>query len=211
MITVSSYQNDTVYTAKELLTIRWQFSFLFNTCGAQRTTADSLCNRERGWGTKHYHIGRCKWHGGNSTGSKTEEGKLATTRGRVKKLIKGGKYSKMSKDIWNDKEKSAYSTILSILLNEYEVDEIGADQIAVAIVYQKYFLIPKLQSGDDVDLNPTSDNIRKWLNEYMITPKSKSAETNVQINLAGIVMEVYQNGNKGAIDADCEVVAEQPD
>ena len=129
----------------------------------------------------------------------------------MKALIKGGKYSKMSKDIWNDKEKSAYSTILSILLNEYEVDEIGADQIAVAIVYQKYFLIPKLQSGDDVDLNPTSDNIRKWLNEYMITPKSKSAETNVQINLAGIVMEVYQNGNKGAIDADCEVVAEQPD
>ena len=129
----------------------------------------------------------------------------------MKALIKGGKYSKMSKDIWNDKEKSAYSTILSILLNEYDVDEIGADQIAVAIVYQKYFLIPKLQSGDDVDLNPTSDNIRKWLNEYMITPKSKSAETNVQINLAGIVMEVYQNGNKGAIDADCEVVAEQPD
>ena len=117
----------------------------------------------------------------------------------------------MSKDIWNENEKAAYSLIISILLNEYGIDEIGADQIATSIVYQKYFLIPKLQSGDDVDLNPTSDNIRKWLNEYMITPKSKSAETNVQINLAGIVMEVYQNGNERAIDADCEVVEGQPD
>lgn len=36
-------------------------------CGSRRTKAGGhLCKREKGWGTKHEGIGRCKLHGGNT-------------------------------------------------------------------------------------------------------------------------------------------------
>lgn len=80
---------------------------------------------------------------------------------------------------------------MQFLLTNFQIDEIGADQIAVAIVYQKCYLIPKMQQGEEVDLNPTSDNIRKWLAEYKLTPKSQDQEK-ITINLAQIIQEVHE-------------------
>ena len=104
--------------------------------------------------------------------------------------LKSGKYSKLSKDIFQGQELDMYKAIINYMLTYYQVDEIGADQIAVAIVYQKCFLIPKLQLGEDIDLNPTSDNIRKWLAEYKLTPKSQDQEK-ITINLAQIIQQVH--------------------
>jgi len=104
--------------------------------------------------------------------------------------LKSGKYSKLSKDIFQGQELDMYKAIMQFLLSNFKIDEIGADQIAVAIVYQKCYLIPKLKLGEDIDLNPTSDNIRKWLAEYKLTPKSQDQEK-ITINLAQIIQEVH--------------------
>lgn len=109
--------------------------------------------------------------------------------------LKSGKYSKLSKDVFQANELDMYKAIINYMLTYYQVDEIGADQIAIAIVYQKCYLIPKLQSGEDVDLNPTSDNIRKWLAEYKLTPKSQDQEK-VTINLAQIIQNVHNEMEK---------------
>jgi hypothetical protein len=174
----------------DLETIKWQFALLFNICGGQRTTKDALCTKVPGYGTKHKGHGRCKFHGGCSTGPKTTEGKLASRKAQMMSKLKSGKYSKLSKDVFSGKELDLYKAIMQFMLTHYEVDEIGADQIAIAIVYQKCYLIPKLQLGEDIDLNPTSDNIRKWLAEYKLTPKSQDAEK-ITINLAQIIQNVH--------------------
>jgi hypothetical protein len=175
---------------KELNIVRWQFAWLYNICGGQRTLEPSLCTKKAGWGTKHTGRGRCKWHAGCSTGPTSEEGKIASRRAQMISKLKTGKFSKLSKDVFREAELDMYKAIMQFLFSEFEIDEIGADQIAVAIVYQKCYLIPKLQLGGDVDLNPTSDNIRRWLAEYKLTPKSKDAES-ITINLAQIIQEVH--------------------
>ena len=152
--------------------------------------ADQLCTKPQGYGTNHKGYGRCKFHGGCSTGPKTEEGKLSSRRALMVSKLKSGKYSKLSKDVFQENELDMYKAIMSYMLSNYSVDEIGADQIAIAIVYQKCYLIPKLQQGEDIDLNPTSDNIRKWLAEYKLTPKSQDAEK-ITINLAQIIQNVH--------------------
>lgn len=183
-------QQEQITTADDLGIIKWQFAWLFGVCGGQRTMADALCTKAAGYGTKHKGRGRCKYHGGCSTGPKTAEGKLASRRAQMVSKLKSGKYSKLSKDVFQENELDMYKAIINYMLSNYEVDEIGADQIAIAIVYQKCYLIPKLQSGEYVDLNPTSDNIRKWLAEYKLTPKSQDAEK-ITINLAQIIREVH--------------------
>jgi len=104
--------------------------------------------------------------------------------------LKSGKYSKLCKDVFEGQQIDMYKAIMQHLFSNFVIDEIGADQIAVAIVYQKCFLIPKAQLGEDIDLNPTSDNIRKWLAEYKLTPKSQDAEK-ITINLAQIIQNVH--------------------
>lgn len=180
-----------MYTEKELEKIRWLFALLFGFCGGQRTTGDSLCRRVSGHGTKHKGHGRCVYHGGCSTGPRTEEGKIASRRAQMVSKLKSGKYSKLSKDVFQGPELEMYRAVMSFVLSNFNIDEIGADQIAVAITYQKCFLIPKLQQGENIDLNPTSDNIRKWLAEYKLTPKSQDQEK-ITVNLAQIIQEVHE-------------------
>lgn len=179
----------------DLETIKWQFALLFNICGGQRTTEDALCTKTPGYGTKHKGYGRCKFHGGCSTGPKTKEGKLISRRAQMISKLKSGKYSKLCKDVFEGQQLEMYKAIMSFLFSNFVIDEIGADQIAVAIVYQKCYLIPKAQLGEDVDLNPTSDNIRKWLAEYKLTPKSQDQEK-VTINLAQIIQNVHNEMEK---------------
>lgn len=41
-----------------------------NVCGAKRTNKTGTCKLPAGYGTNHLGTGRCKWHGGCSTGPK---------------------------------------------------------------------------------------------------------------------------------------------
>jgi len=50
-------------------------------CGARkRGTENEICMHYAGYGTKHIGYGRCRFHGGRSTGPKTPEGKAKTSQ-----------------------------------------------------------------------------------------------------------------------------------
>lgn len=56
-----------------------------NVCGA-KTRAGTPCQRPAGWGTDHVGIGRCKLHGGKSTGP-PKKNKNAVTTGEFETLF----------------------------------------------------------------------------------------------------------------------------
>ena len=103
---------------------------------------------------------------------------------------------KISKEALGEKEGKLYSKLYRYIMENFEIDEIAADQIAMAIVNQKCILLPRLLSGEDVDLSGTSESIRKWLSEYRLTPKSREKEREVTINLSAIIEEIHrERGN----------------
>ncbi|MCO5387810.1 MAG: hypothetical protein NHB14_20805 [Desulfosporosinus sp.] len=52
-------------------------------CGANAKSKGAPCTRSAGFGTDHVGYGRCKYHGGCSTGPKTPEGKARVGRSRI--------------------------------------------------------------------------------------------------------------------------------
>ena len=99
---------------------------------------------------------------------------------------------KISKEPLGEKEKKLYSKLYKHIMESFEIDELAADQIALALISQKCILLPRLLSGEDIDLNQTSESIRKWLAEYRLTPKSREKEKEVTINLSAIIEEIHR-------------------
>lgn len=103
---------------------------------------------------------------------------------------------KISKKALGEKEGKLYSKLYRHIMENFEIDEIAADQIALALINQKCILLPRLLSGEDVDISETSESIRKWLSEYRLTPKSREKEREVTINLSAIIEEIHrERGN----------------
>jgi hypothetical protein len=100
--------------------------------------------------------------------------------------------AKISKDSLGEKEGKLYSKVYRHIVQNFEIDEIAADQIAMAIVNQKCILLPRLLSGEDVDISLASESIRKWLSEYRLTPKSREKDKEVTINLSAILEEIHR-------------------
>jgi len=99
---------------------------------------------------------------------------------------------KISKESLGEKERKLYSKLYRHIMESFEIDEIAADQISLALVCQKCILLPRLLSGEDVDINQVSESIRKWLSEYRLTPKSREKEKEVTINLSAIIEEIHR-------------------
>jgi len=98
----------------------------------------------------------------------------------------------ISKGSFGEKERRIYSKLYNHLLESFEIDEIAADQLATSLIIQKCVLIPRLISGEDIDINQIGESIRKWLSEYRLTPKSKEKESEVTINLSAIIEEIHR-------------------
>lgn len=96
------------------------------TCGATAKQSKKPCKRPAGWGTDHPGEGRCKLHGGSSTGPKTAQGRLKVALTHTKH----GKYSKL---LQNSMDKSKhYREIAESLLPEFELDpEAAATQVRI--------------------------------------------------------------------------------
>jgi len=96
----------------------------YPTCGANAKQSKKPCKRPAGWGTDHPGEGRCKLHGGSSTGPKTAQGRLKVALTHTKH----GKYSKL---LQNSMDKSRYyKEIAESLLPEFELDpEAAATQV----------------------------------------------------------------------------------
>ena len=113
-------------------------------------------------------------------------------RGQTTTARAMSKLLKISRESLGEKERKLYSKLYNHIIQNFEVDEIAADQIAIALINQKCILLPRLLSGEDVDLNQTSESIRKWLSEYRLTPKSREKEKEVTINLSAIIEEIHR-------------------
>lgn len=84
-------------------------------CGAKKKNGPGTCGRTAGWGTKHVGSGRCKLHGGSSTGPKTAEGKRKT----AENAIKHGAYSDK---ILNDREQLLYDYLWDSTIEKHLLD-----------------------------------------------------------------------------------------
>lgn len=69
-------------------------------CGA-KTRAGTPCKRPAGWGTDHVGTGRCKLHGGKSTGPKNQRGN--------KNALKTGEYESIFVDVLDPDERGLYA------------------------------------------------------------------------------------------------------
>jgi hypothetical protein len=189
---------DEIIDEKGMDKIRWQFALLYGVCGAQRTMSPSLCTFKAGWGTPHLGYGRCKWHAGCSTGCRTLEGKMAQKRAVIKLRTKdGGRMTQLTKEVLAPDERETYTSIVNFLLENYDVEDFVADQIAILKVYQMYYVLP-----NEGDPSVTSEMMRKWAVEEKLTKKSRDKDTGMtNINLALIVEGLY---NPDVIDVEVQ-------
>lgn len=74
-----------------------------NICGAKGKQSGLPCRRPAGWGTSHPGNGRCKLHGGCSTGPKDATGN--------KNAVKHGAYETIIRDRLSDTEKAVFDAI----------------------------------------------------------------------------------------------------
>jgi hypothetical protein len=84
-------------------------------CGAKRKSGGK-CNQAAGWGTDHPGSGKCKLHGGASTGPKTKKGKAAVSQNA---RVHGGYIDK----ILNDQERQLYEYLWTSTMERYKLDE----------------------------------------------------------------------------------------
>lgn len=185
---------DKLFSDKELDKVRWQFALLLGPyCGAYKTDGTGICRHIAGWGTDHPGSSRCRKHGGSSTGPIDK--RMIT----MNKLTKLDKRSKLSTEIFNEKELKVYEETVQLIKENYDItDELAISQIARLFIYQT-FLLDKLHQGYNVSIENSSKLMKEWLNEYGLTPRSK-----VAINLDGadpgllarIIMEVHEKYEK---------------
>lgn len=105
--------------------------------------------------------------------------------------------TKMTKEILAPNEQEAYNLIVRFFMDNYDIEEFVADQIALLKVYQMYYVMP-----NEGDPSVTSEMMRKWAVEEKLTKKSKDKDTGIaNINLALIVEGLYNN-NPEVIDVE---------
>ena len=96
----------------------------YEICGA-KTRKGTPCLRPAGWGTNHPGIGRCKLHGGSSTGPKDQRNN--------KNAVKTGEYETIWFDTLDEEEKELFHQInldkIKQLDNEIKLTEIRERRI----------------------------------------------------------------------------------
>ncbi|KYC55260.1 MAG: hypothetical protein APG08_00391 [Candidatus Methanofastidiosum methylothiophilum] len=163
-----------LFSEKELDKIRWQFSYLGGYCGAYKSHGRGVCMAARNWKTGNSN-GRCTFHGGSS-----KHGPINKRMITMNKLTKLDKRSKLSTEIFNEKEMKLYEDLQEMIRSEYEItDPIAISQVARLLIYQN-FLLDKMNQGFNINIEGSSKEIRAWLESYGLTPRSK-----VAINLDG--------------------------
>jgi hypothetical protein len=95
-----------------------------NICGAKAKSTGKKCQRSAGWGTDHPGSGRCRLHGGASTGPKTQEGKKKAAANS----LKHGAYSDK---LLNDQEKEIYDLLWDNTIEKYKLDDDNALHMSV--------------------------------------------------------------------------------
>lgn len=123
---------------------------------------------------------------------------MAQKRAVIKNETKhGGRMTKLTKEVLAVGERDAYNSIVKFFMDNYDIEEFVADQIALLKVYQMYYVMP-----NEGDPSVTSEMMRKWAVEEKLTKKSRDKDTGTtNINLALIVEGLYNN-NPEVIDVE---------
>lgn len=108
-------------------------------CGAKAKSTGKPCGRTAGWGTDHVGKGRCKLHGGSSTGPKTAEGKARSSRNSMK-------HGAYIEHLLTDDERVVYSAFSEATIEKYELDK--DDPIHMSILHRAVITYIKIMRVD---------------------------------------------------------------
>lgn len=111
-------------------------------CGA-KTRSGSPCGRPAGWGTDHPGSGRCKLHGGCSTGPKTEAGKQKVRDNAIK-------HAGYVERLLNEDERILYSHLYDGTIEKHELDP--ADPVQMSMLQRACITWIKLLRLDEWEL-----------------------------------------------------------
>lgn len=120
----------------------------YKICGA-KTKRGTPCKRPAGWGTNHVGEGRCKLHGGASTGPKNQKGN--------KNALTTGEYESIIYDVLGEEEKALYHQInldrLAQTNNEIKLTEIRLRRMMLRIkeLQDKDYIITNHKKGIEKD------------------------------------------------------------
>lgn len=89
-----------------------------NKCGAKAKSTEQPCQLPAGWGTDHPGTGRCKFHGGCSTGAPKGNKNAVGNKGGAapegnKNALKHGAYETIIRERLSDEEKKIFDAISS--------------------------------------------------------------------------------------------------
>lgn len=117
----------------------------YEICGAKTRRRGTPCLRPAGWGTNHPGTGRCKLHGGCSTGPKDQRGN--------KNAVKTGEYETIWFDTLEEEEKELFYQInldkIKQLENEIKLTEIRERRMLKRIqkLKEKDFIVTSHKEG----------------------------------------------------------------
>jgi hypothetical protein len=116
-------------------------------CGAKNRSGNP-CRRPAGWGTDHPGSGRCKLHGGLSTGPKSPEGKKKIAAN----AIKHGAYSDK---LLSEHERDLYSVLWDSTIQKHSLDQEDAMQMATlqraCITYIKMIRLDEWEMEEEIE------------------------------------------------------------
>jgi uncharacterized protein YjcR len=102
-----------------------------NICGAKAKSTGEPCKLKAGWGTDHPGTGRCKFHGGKSTGAPSEKMK------KNKNAVKTHEHEAIWLDTLDEEEKELYheirTDVASQLDNEIRLTDIRIRRMMLRI------------------------------------------------------------------------------
>lgn len=105
-----------------------------NICGAKAKSTGEPCRLAAGWGTDHPGTGKCRFHGGLSTGPPPEKMK------KNKNAVKTGEYETIWLDTLDDKEKELYSQIRTDVIEQLD-NEIRLTDIRIRRMMKRISLL----------------------------------------------------------------------
>lgn len=124
-------------------------------CGSKKKSGGK-CGRPAGWGTSHPGSGRCKLHGGSSTGPNSEEGKKKIAAN----ALKHGGYSEK---LLNYEEREIYNFLYDETIIKYKLDK--ENPMYMATLHRACMAFLKTLRMDEWEME------EEWVPHSMLTNK----------------------------------------
>ena len=137
-------------------------------CGA-KTRAGTPCQQPAGWGTSHFGTGRCKLHGGASTGPSKEEAK------GNKNAVKTGEYESIVRSALSKEEKQKFDQVNTSVIEQLD------EQIKTA-VFREYRMMKRIAEASNKDFHRVEQRYKEGTTgEGAINVRENVEESNIEL------------------------------